>query len=264
VRPLGSDALDVTAADAVGATLARERPAVVFNLAAYTAVDAAESHPVEAEAVNHAGAAHVADAARRVGARVIHLSTDFVFDGAQSRAYTPGERPHPLGVYGRTKLAGERAVLESGAADATVVRTQWLYADRGRNFVHAMLRAMRERDEVGVVADQIGSPTSARSLAETLWRLAARPDVRGILHWADAGVASWYDFAVAIQEEGLALGLLERAVPVRPLRTEEFPTAARRPPFSVLDTRDTARALGAGPAHWRVRLRETLAALAHG
>jgi dTDP-4-dehydrorhamnose reductase len=264
VRPLSSDALDVTCAEAVHAVLARERPTIVFNLAAYTAVDVAESHGPEAEAVNSIGAEHVAAAARGVGARLIHLSTDFVFDGAQSHPYAPDAAPNPLNVYGRTKLEGERAVLRSGAPDTAIVRTQWLYASRGHNFVQTMLRAMREREVVGVVSDQVGSPTSARSLGETLWLLASRPDVHGILHWADAGVASWYDFAVAIQEEALALGLLDRSVPVRPLCTDEFPTAARRPPFSVLDTRETSRALGVSPAHWRARLRDTLAAMAHG
>jgi dTDP-4-dehydrorhamnose reductase len=264
VRPLSSDALDVTCAEAVNAALTRERPTIIFNLAAYTAVDAAESHAEEAEAVNSTGAEHVAAAARGVGARLIHLSTDFVFDGAQSHPYVPDAVPNPLNVYGRTKLEGERAVLRRGASNTAVVRTQWLYAIRGHNFVQTMLRAMHEREEVGVVSDQVGSPTSAISLAEALWRLADRPHVRGILHWADAGVASWYDFAIAIQEEALALGLLDHAVPVRPLRTDEFPTEARRPPFSVLDTRETSRALGVSPAHWRVRLRDTLAAMAHG
>jgi dTDP-4-dehydrorhamnose reductase len=264
VRPLSSDALDVTCAEAVRGVLGRERPTIVFNLAAYTAVDAAESHATEAEAVNSIGAEHVAAAARGIGARLIHLSTDFVFDGMQSQPYAPDAAPNPLNVYGQTKLGGERAVLRSGAPDTAIVRTQWLYAARGHNFVQAMLRAMREREEVGVVSDQVGSPTSASSLAEALWLLADLPDVRGILHWTDAGVASWYDFAVAIQEEALALGLLDRAVPVRPLRTGEFPAAARRPSFSVLDTREASRALGVRPAHWRVRLRDTLAAMARG
>jgi dTDP-4-dehydrorhamnose reductase len=264
VRAFPSGSLDVRDADAVQAALLRDRPTVVFNLAAYTAVDAAEAHPSEAEAVNGRGAANVADGARRVGARLVHLSTDFVFDGCQGRPYLPDARPNPLNVYGRTKLAGEQAVHRSGPADAVILRTQWLHATRGRNFVHAMLHAMRERPEVGVVSDQVGSPTSARGLAAALWALAGRPTVGGILHWADAGVASWYDFAVAIQEEGLALGLLDRPVRVHPIRTGEFPAAARRPAFSVLDTADACRALGVTPEHWRVGLRETLAGLTRG
>jgi dTDP-4-dehydrorhamnose reductase len=264
VRPYDSAALDVTRGDAVRATLARERPTVVFNLAAFTAVDAAESQVAQAEAVNVTGASHVAEAAHAVHARLVHISTDFVFDGAQGRPYAPDDPPNPLNVYGRTKLAGEREVRGIRASDTVIVRTAWLYAARGRNFVHTMLRAMREREEVGVVSDQIGTPTSARSLAQMLWLVAERPEVQGTLHWTDAGVASWYDFAVAIQEEALAAGQLARAVPVRPLRTSDFPTAARRPSYSVLDKEETCRALGATPTHWRVRLRETLAEMARG
>jgi dTDP-4-dehydrorhamnose reductase len=264
VRPYDSAALDVTDGDAVRAALARERPTVVFNLAAFTAVDAAESQAAQAQAVNATGAAHVAEAARAVHARLVHISTDFVFDGAQGRPYAPDDPPNPLNVYGRTKLAGEREVRGIRASDTVIVRTAWLYAARGRNFVHTMLRAMREREEVGVVSDQVGTPTSARSLAQLLWIVAERPEVQGILHWTDAGVASWYDFAVAIQEEALASGQLQRAVPVRPIRTEDFPTAARRPSYSVLDKEETCRALGVTPGHWRVRLREALAEMTRG
>ena len=256
-------ALDVTRRDSVETVMDRERPSVVFNLAAYTGVDAAEADPARAEQVNVVGAAHVAQAAAAIGARTIYVSTDFVFDGAQGRPYTPSDPPNPLGVYGRTKLAGEREVARVAGADAVVVRTAWLHAAHGRNFVLTVLRAMAERPELGVVSDQVGTPTSARSLAEALWALAAQPESHGILHWTDAGVASRYDLAVAVQEEALELGLLARPVPIRPLRTEELPTPARRPLYSVLDKRDTWRALGLPVMHWRVRLRETLAEVVH-
>jgi len=262
VRSCGSTELDVTRPQSVTRTFDREQPQLVINAAAYTAVDAAEGDAERAEAVNATGAAHVAEAAQRVGARLIHVSTDFVFDGAQGRPYEPRDPPAPLGVYGRTKLAGEREVLRICGDRALVVRTAWLYASQGRNFVHTMLRLVRERDQVGVVADQVGTPTWARGFAEGLWAAAARPEITGIHHWTDAGVASWYDFAVAIQEEALALGLLERAVPVRPLRTEEYPTAARRPPYSVLDKGATWAALGRPVRHWRESLRLMLRELA--
>ena len=262
VLPYGSEDLDVTRPELLHALLEKERPAVVFHAAAYTAVDAAEGEPQRAEAVNTRGAEHVASAARRVAARLIHLSTDFVFDGAQGHPYAPEDRPNALGVYGRTKLAGEEAVARVSEGAALVVRTAWVYSTHGRNFVLTMLRLMRERDEVGVVSDQVGTPTWARSLAQALWAAAARPELRGIHHWTDAGVASWYDFAVAIQEEALALGLLDRAVPVRPLRTDEYPTRARRPHYSVLDTRATRAALGLTAPHWRVNLRTMLRGLA--
>lgn len=262
VVPRGSGELDVTLPELVDRVMELERPAVVFNAAAYTAVDAAEGEPDRAEAVNASGAAHVASAATRVGARLIHISTDFVFDGTQGRPYAPGDRPNPLGVYGRTKLAGEREALRLTGGGALVVRTAWVYSAHGHNFVRRMLRLLRDRDEVGVVSDQIGTPTWAHSLAQALWAAAGRPELRGIHHWTGAGVASWYDFALAIQEEALGLGLLDRAVPVRPLRTGEYPTRARRPPYSVLDTSAIRSALDLPATHWRVNLRTMLQGLA--
>lgn len=250
--------LDVTRPQLVNDVLARERPALVINAAAYTGVDAAEVEKERAEAVNALGAAHLAEGARRVGARLIHVSTDFVFDGSQGRPYLPDDQPHPLGVYGRTKLAGEREVIRVSEGEALVLRTAWVYSGHGRNFVLNMLRLMRERDTVGVVSDQIGTPTWSRGLAEAIWAAARRPELRGIHHWTDAGIASWYDFAVAIQEEALTIGLLRRPVPIRPLRTQDFPTAARRPPYSVLDKTATWTALDLTAPHWRVNLREML------
>ena len=258
----GSEELDVTRPEMVDAVLDRERPGVVFHAAAYTGVDAAEDAPAEAEAVNVAGVTHVALAARRAGARVILISTDFVFDGRQGHPYAPDDRPNPLGVYGRSKLAGEREVMRITGGAALIVRTAWVYAAHGRNFVRTMLRLMGERDEVGVVSDQVGTPTWAGSLAPALWAAAARPELRGVHHWTDAGVATWYDFAVAIQEEAFAVGLVDRSATVRPLRTDEYPARARRPPYSVLDTSATRSALGLPAVHWRVNLRTMLRGLA--
>jgi dTDP-4-dehydrorhamnose reductase len=257
-----SDQLDVTRADAVRAAMTAFRPSVVIHTAAYTAVDTAEANADRARSVNVQGTTHVAEAALDVGARLLHLSTDFVFDGAQGRPYAPDDEPRPLGVYGRTKLEGERAAVRIMERQALVVRTAWVYSRHRQNFVLTMLRLMAERSEVGVVADQVGTPTWARSLAETLWAAADRADLSGVVHWTDAGVASWYDFAVAIQEEALAAGLLHRAVPVRPLRTEEFPTAAARPAFSVLEKGGSWTALGRTPPHWRVNLRHMLQGMA--
>ena len=260
----GRAELDVTDEAQTREVLRRERPGVVINAAGYTAVDRAESEPEAAAAVNARGAGNVARAAREIGARMIHLSTDFVFDGCQGRPYLPWDATNPLGVYGRTKLDGEREVEHALSGRSLVVRTAWLYGAHGRNFVHTMLRAMRERGEVGVVADQVGSPTWARGLARALWTAAARPDVRGVHHWTDAGTASWYDFAVAIREEAMRLGLLDREPAVRPLRTGEFPAAARRPAFSVLDKSATWAALDGPPPHWRVNLRRMLEELPRG
>lgn len=260
--PLGSADLDVTQPGVVADVLARVRPAVVINAAAYTAVDAAEAEPDRAHAVNTQGAANVAEACRRVGARMIQVSTDYVFDGAGSRPYRPDDQPRPLGTYGRTKLAGEREVIRLLGDEAVILRTSWLYSRWGRNFVLTMLRLFEEREEVGVVQDQLGAPTWTRSLAEAIWVAVSRPEVRGIHHWTDEGATSWYDFAMAIQAEAVELGLLRRRVPIRPLDTEQYPTAAQRPPYSVLDTTSAEAALRLPRRPWRVSLQHMLQDLA--
>jgi dTDP-4-dehydrorhamnose reductase len=262
-RPYTSAELDVSRAEMVADVLGREQPSLVINAAAYTAVDAAEREPERAEAVNARGAGHVAAECRRLGARLIHLSTDYVFDGARGHPYLPEDPPRPLGVYGRTKLMAEREVTGLSGGDALILRTAWLYSREGRNFVLTMLRHMKERDEIGVVCDQVGTPTWCRSLAEAVWAAAERPWLNGIHHWTDDGVASWYDFAVAIQEEARALGYLQRAVPIRRLLTSEYPTAAPRPAYSVLDASATSAALELRRRHWRVSLHLMMQGLGH-
>jgi dTDP-4-dehydrorhamnose reductase len=236
------------------------KPDVIINAAAYTLVDKAESDVAAAEHGNIDGPRNLALAARELpGARLIHVSTDFVFDGSQSSPYSPGSATAPLGVYGQTKLAGEQAVHEVLVERALIVRTAWVYDANGKNFLRTMLRLMKERGAVRVVADQVGTPTCVHSLAQVLWQFAARPDLNGIFHWTDAGVASWYDFAVAIAEEAVALGLLPTMPTVEPIATHEYPTPARRPAYSVLDKAAAYAALGVPPVHWRVRLREVMA-----
>lgn len=246
---------DITDAAMVAAVVAASGATHLINAAAYTAVDKAEGDEATARRINVDAVATLADAARAHGLGFIHVSTDFVFDGSASSPYLPDATPSPLGVYGQTKLDGEIAA----GADALIVRTAWVYAAAGANFVHTMLRLMRERDEVRVVADQIGTPTHALGLARTLWSLASA-GVTGTHHWTDAGAASWYDFAVAIQEEALALGLLARAVPVIPIRTSDYPTPARRPAYSVLD-KSSSWAVTGPARHWRSELRDCLQAL---
>lgn len=261
--PCRSTDLDITDQGMVDRVLNEIGPAVVINAAAFTRVDQAEREIGRAEAVNGHGAGNLARAAARLGARLIHLSTDFVFDGSQGRPYTPDDTPRPLGVYGRTKLMGERLVQERTAGSGLIIRTAWVYAAHGHNFVRTMLRLMREKSSIGVVGDQVGTPTWARGLAQAMWAAAERNSLQGILHWTDAGVASWYDFALAIQEESLALGLLERPVPIRPLQSHEYPTPAPRPTFSVLDKATGWASLGGPAPHWRVNLRCMLRAVAN-
>jgi len=248
---------DLTNADHINHWLNEIRPDVVFNAAAYTAVDAAENDEANARLVNAISVGRLAQAARQYGALLVHVSTDFVFDGETSKPYAPDDEPNPLNAYGRTKREGEVAVLQPGG-DALIVRTAWVYFERGKNFVNTMLRIMRERDEVRVVSDQIGAPTYARNLARALWLLAEKP-ASGLYHFTDNGVASWYDFAVAIREEATAAGIIRNAAAVVPIATSDYPTPARRPQFSVLDNSRTLTALGDAGQHWRQALREMLA-----
>lgn len=254
---------DVTEPAAIAAALGRVQPAFVFNAAAYTAVDRAESEPDAAHLLNAWAPGRIAEATREAGARMVHISTDFVFDGTADRPYRPDDATSPLGVYGATKREGEEAVLAADPA-ALVVRTAWVYDSEGSNFVRTMLRLMAERDRLTVVADQHGTPTWASSLASALWSLAGA-DATGLHHFTDDGEATWHDFAVAIAEEGRALGLLDREVEIVPIATADYPTPACRPAYSVLDKTATWAELPAPPPHWRVNLRTCLKEIAaHG
>lgn len=239
----------------VSALVESARPDLLVNAAAYTAVDKAESDEETAFAVNATAAGALAAAAARMGARFVHISTDFIFNGEHHLPYVPDAKPSPLSAYGRTKLAGEQQVIAAHPSPL-ILRTAWVYAATGNNFVRTMLRLMAERSELRVVADQIGSPTHAASLARAIWALDAA-GVSGIHHWTDAGVASWYDFAVAIRDEALALGLLKAPVSVVPIKSTEYPTPARRPHMSVLD-KSTSWAITGPAAHWRTELHRAL------
>jgi dTDP-4-dehydrorhamnose reductase len=252
--------LDVADERAVLSCIRLHAPDVIVNAAAHTAVDRAESEPELARRVNSDGPRNLALAAREVGARLVHISTDFVFDGASSIPYPPEAPTNPLNVYGVTKRAGEQAVLEVLPERSVVLRTSWVYAAEGSNFVRTMLRLMRANAAVRVVADQLGTPTAARSVAQAIWKIMERPSLTGIHHWSDAGVASWYDFAVAIADIAELLGLLASTITVTPISTEEYPTAARRPRYTVLDKRSLA-ALGIAPVHWRRQLQVVLGEL---
>ena len=245
-------ALDLSDAEAIARVVDAEQPDLVLNAAAYTAVDRAESESDLAHAIN-AGAPAAFSKALGDAGRLLQVSTDFVFDGARGHAYLPSDIRNPQSVYGASKAAGEDAAGDT----AIIVRTSWVYAAAGANFVRTMVRLMRERDELGVVADQIGSPTWARGLAITIWGLAVR-DATGIWHHRDAGIASWYDFAVAIAEEAHAVGLLDRIPAIHPIATSEYPKPARRPAFSVLDVTATREILGDISMHWRANLRTML------
>lgn len=255
---------DIGDADAVQQTIKSIQPDVIINAAAYTAVDKAESEPEQAAWVNVTGVRNLATSLKENNhGRLIHVSTDFVFDGRSSIPYSVAALTNPLSVYGKTKHEGECVVREILGDRALVVRTAWLYASIGKNFMLTMLRLMKERDEVRVVADQVGTPTSVNSLAAVLWQCALHTDISGTLHWTDAGVASWYDFAVAIAEEAMTLGFLSRMPKMIPIATADYPTPAIRPAYSVLDKSETYRQLNSVPVHWRQELRTVLREIEH-
>ena len=255
--PLARGQLDLADVDALSRCLDEVAPQQVINAAAYTAVDAAETDTAAAWRGNEQGPRLLAQACAQRDIRLLHVSTDFVFDGESAHPYAPDAATAPLGAYGRSKLAGEHAVLEEYPG-AFILRTGWVYSRFGANFVKTMLRLMAERDELAVVVDQVGTPTWAAGLAQALWAATERPDLSGIYHWSDAGVCSWYDFAVAICEEACALQILGTQARIRPIPALDYPTPARRPAYSVLDKSDSWQALELPGVHWRVQLRAML------
>jgi dTDP-4-dehydrorhamnose reductase len=255
---LGRPRLDLAAPSGIADILAGTGGDLVVNAAAYTAVDQAESEPDLADAVNGIGAGAVAGAAAAMDVPIIHLSTDYVFDGASPRPYREADEPRPLGAYGASKLRGERAVAEA-ASDHVILRTAWIYSPFGRNFVKTMLRLARERDEIAVVADQHGSPTSAFDMADGILAVArnllARRDdahMRGIFHMAGSGSADWAGFASEIFRQSARHG--GPAARVRPITTADYPTPARRPANSRLDCTKLASVHGVILPDWRASL----------
>ena len=239
VRALTRVQLDLTSPAAAMRVVGDFRPDFVMNAAGYTAVDRAEAEPEAAHAVNEAGARNLAEAVARVGSRMLHFSTDYVFDGARARPYAPADPPNPLNAYGMSKLAGERAVLDTLGDQAVVVRTAWVYTATGRNFLRTMLRLLNEPEQISVVSDQVGTPTCARSVALAAWAMAGRPDVHGIAHWTDDGVASWYDFAVATGRRRWSLAWCGGQRPF----SRSAPRTIRLPPAALAIACWTARQL---------------------
>ena len=256
--------LDITDSSAIKTTLQKHQPDLVINTAAYTAVDKAESEKDKAYDVNAKGAENIAKETEKSGARLIHISTDFIFDGTKSHPYMPDDTPNPTCVYGESKLKGEQDVITITNGKAMILRTSWVYSVHGDNFVKTMLRLMGERDEISVVSDQVGTPTWAKELAKAIWHLAEKTDLQGIFHWTNEGIASWYDFAVAIQEKAFELDLLKKAIPIISIGTKDYPTPAKRPLYSVLDSTAAWKALGYTAPHWRESLRMMLEELKKG
>jgi dTDP-4-dehydrorhamnose reductase len=254
VVALGRPAFDLVDRAAVLAGLKAARPDVIINAAAYTAVDKAEAEEAIATRVNGEGAGHVAEAAERLGVPLLHLSTDYVFDGALDRPYREDDSTGPTGAYGRSKLAGEKLIGER-CEDSVILRTAWVYSPFGANFVRTMLRLNETRDEVGVVADQRGNPTSALDIADALIAIARRmkddasPALRGVFHMTGSGEATWADFAEVVFREAAARG--RRVTRVKRITTADYPTPARRPANSRLDNEKLSRVYGFKLPDWR-------------
>jgi len=254
VIALDIDELDICDGPQVARALETHRPALVINGAAYTAVDKAESERDRAYAVNRDGAGILAQSCASRGTRLLHVSTDYVFDGRGTRPYREDDPLAPLGVYGESKAEGEHAVHEAGG---TVVRTSWLFAEQGPSFVQTMLRLARERPVLRVVADQQGCPTYAGDLADALIELAARETIAATYHYCNDGATTWHAFAIAIIDEGRRHRSLacER---IDAITTAEYPTPAKRPAYSVLDT-TLIRGLGIIPPPWQIGLARVVA-----
>lgn len=253
--------LDISNAEQIAICFDKIKPDAVINAAAYTAVDKAESEKDLAFVVNAQGPKMLAEQCCRNSAYFLHVSTDFVFDGSNSRPYITESEKKPLGVYGRSKSDGEDFIGQTMDKDWAIIRTAWVYSSHGNNFVKTMLRLMTDKPSLGVVGDQVGTPTWAKGLALACWA-GVTNKAQGIFHWTDAGVASWYDFAVAIQRLGLEHGLLSHPIPINSIVSEAYPTPAARPSYSVLDKSKIIDALSIKSVHWQEQLTHMLAELA--
>lgn len=255
---LDRDQLDITQRQAVWQTVSDYRPDVIINAAAYTAVDKAESEAEQAFAINRDGAAYLAEAAQQIGAAMLHISTDYVFDGQATQPYTETDTTAPQGVYGQSKLAGEQAVL-AACSRSIILRTAWVFGEHGHNFVKTMLRLGRERDSLGIVSDQHGAPTYAGDIAAALLHIAhhitqGKPTEYGIYHFSGKPYVSWYQFAEAIFQQAQQQGILANTPQLLAIATPDYPTPAKRPANSCLQLDKIQQAFGISPSDWQQAL----------
>ena len=247
----GRNEINITDPQSIEQVITKINPAVIINASAYTAVDKAESEQDEAYLINATAVELLAKAATKHSIRLLHISTDFVFDGTKNTPYTVDDKTNPINVYGASKLAGEQAIKAHCPVNSAIVRTSWVYSSHGNNFVKTMLRLMEEKEQLSVVSDQIGCPTNAKGLAQFLWQLAEQEALDPIYHYSDVGVASWYDFAIAIQEAAIENTLISKKIQISPIFSREYPTLAKRPFFSVLEVKRYSK-------YWRVGLFESI------
>lgn len=239
--------LDITDREAVFAFVKENDIDAIINCAAYTAVDRAETEPGAAEAVNHHAVAHLAEAAKEYECRLIHISTDYVYDGRNHLPYIEEDPTDPQGVYGKTKLAGEEAMKAIDPSKSIIIRTSWVYSSYGSNFVKTMLRLGKERNKLGVIFDQVGTPTYARDLAETILQILPRlqNEHTECYHYSDEGVCSWYDFAKEIMR------MAKLGCRINPIESKEYPTPAKRPHYSVLNKAKIKKEFGVEIPYWK-------------
>ncbi|WP_416305728.1 dTDP-4-dehydrorhamnose reductase [Neptunicella sp. SCSIO 80796] len=250
---LGRQDIDITDSQKLQETLNQFSVTAIINASAYTAVDKAESEPEAAYLLNDTAVANLARFCKKQQIHFVHVSTDYVFGGHKGSPYLPDDGYAPQSVYGASKMAGEQAIREIYPEHSCIIRTSWVYSCEGNNFVKTMLKLMNEKPELSVIDDQIGTPTSANGLAKVCL-LAARNNIAGIHHFTDAGVASWYDFAVSIQQLAQQKALLCQVIPIKPISTYEYPTPAKRPAYSVLDKKSLMDSFRIQPRHWQKEL----------
>ena len=244
--------LDITSMDEIEGFFSSQEFGYIINCAAYTAVDKAEEEKEEADLANHIAVKNLAVMSSKLNAKLIHISTDFVFDGSSSIPFTEEDKTNPLSVYGKTKLAGEKAVLKHGS-EVIIIRTSWLYSSFGNNFVKTMIGLTKKRDSIGIVFDQLGTPTYARDLAEAVLNIINSQDfLTGVYHYSNEGVASWYDFTKAIVEiAGIKCS-------IDPIETYQYPTPAKRPAYSILNKAKIKKVYNMEIPYWKTYLEKCI------
>lgn len=265
VHGLGSSDLDITDAAHVMASVQALHPQLIINAAAYTTVDKAENDSARAHAVNHLGAENLAKAASSIRCPLLHMSTDYVFSGEHTQPYTEQDTPAPNSVYGESKWLGEQAI-HAFCPEHIILRTSWVFGLHGNNFVKTMLRLGQERDALSIVSDQVGGPTSARSIAQALWQIAQHYQNNGscawgTYHFSGAPTCSWYDFALEIFTQAATLQLITKAPVLQPINSSDYPTPAQRPAYSVLDNTKLDEQLNIAQSNWKSELNIMLRAL---
>lgn len=265
LQGFGSSELDISDTQQVNTVVQKLQPELIINAAAYTAVDKAQSDSQTADAVNHLGAENLARIAQQLHCPLLHISTDYVFSGEHTQPYTELDTPAPNSVYGESKWRGEQAI-QSLCTQHIILRTSWVFGLHGHNFVKTMLRLGQDRNALSIVADQVGGPTSARSIAQVLWQIAQQHQNTGTCKWgtyhfSGAPTCSWYDFATEIFQQATALQLLERSPTLSPIKTCDYPAPAQRPAYSALDNSKIEQQFHIKPCDWKLELSTMLRAL---